>query len=182
MNKIIARGILIITLLLITCSNASAAGVGYFGGGLGRATWDLEPFGNELEDGLAMKIFGGTRDGYFGGEIELTFSSHDWDTNSVNATHTAAHIIFSGLGYLPLFSGLDLYGKIGLNMWGTSVEDSGDIYKGDNGIDIALGVGLNFNVNDKVMIRIEHQSLPGMSDGIDDGDVKQNTISLAVAL
>ena len=31
-----------------------------------------------------------------------------------------------------------------------------------------------------MMIRIEHQSLPGMSDGIDDGDVKKNTISLAL--
>jgi len=168
----------LICLSLLFSGGASAAT--YFGGGLGRASWDLKPFGNvNLEDDIAIRLFGGVRVDYIGGEIELAFSSHDWEGSGGQITHNAVHIIFSGVGYLPIVYNLDLYGKLGINMWGTSVDIQNDIYEGDNGIDLALGLGLNFHVAENFLIRLEYQSLPGLSDGFDKGDITQYTANFA---
>lgn len=180
MNKVLIRGMLVISLMVLSCSNVSAAKTKYIGGGLGNATWDLEPLGNELEDAMVFRGFMGMREDNFGWEGELSFSTHDWKNTSGEASHTAAHIVLSGVGFLPLFESMELFGKIGLNFWGTSVDYQGDIYEGDNGIDLALGFGISFNLTDKVMLRFEHQSLPGLGDGIDEGDVEQNSVNIAV--
>ena len=138
MNKVLIRGMLVISLMVLSCSNVSAAQTKYIGGGLGNATWDLEPLGNELEDAMVFRGFMGMREDNFGWEGELSFSTHDWKNTSGEASHTAAHIVLSGVGFLPLFESMELFGKIGLNFWGTSVDYQGDIYEGDNGIEIAV--------------------------------------------
>lgn len=185
MEKLLIRGIVIIGFMFTACGTASAST--YIGGGLGTATWDLKvtplpsaPAPYELEDGVAIRMFAGMRQDYIGGEVELSFSSHDWDTTVENGTHNVAHIVFSGVGYLPILSVFELYGKIGFNMWGTTVDWRGGIYDGENGIDLAYGFGLNINITESIMIRLEHQSLPGMSDGIDSGDIEQNTVNFAL--
>lgn len=168
-----------IALLLLTVSNMAFATT-YLGGGLGRATWDLEPLDiTTLEDGIAIRLFGGIKNGNIGGEMELSFSMHDWKGSGGQITHNAVSVVFSGVGYIPMLTTLDLYGKLGLNMWGTSVDIQNDVYEGDNGIDIAMGIGLNFHAGENFLIRIEYQSLPGLGDGIDEGDITQYTVNFA---
>lgn len=175
-NKLLIR-LVTIGAMLITGSNASA-GV-YFGGGLGTASWDLKPFYGtfELEDGAAIRLFGGTRFGYFGGEMELAFSAHDWKGSGGQITHNATSVIFSGVGYLPLANFVDAYGKLGMNLWGTSVDVADINLEGDNGIDIAFGVGLSFNATPNLLIRLEYQSMPGLGDSVDEGDISQFTVN-----
>lgn len=187
MNKIILRGIVGFGMLFLAFSTASAENSRYVGGGLGKATWDLEvtpwsidPY--ELEDGPAFRGFVGMRQDYLGAEAEVSVSIHDWDTTDYNASHSAVHLIVSGVGYIPLTSAFDVYAKIGFNMWSTNVEINGRTFDGDDGIDIATGFGVNIHITEEFMIRFEHQSLPGMSDGIDDGDIEQNTINFAISL
>lgn len=180
MKNSLLKLLVAVGLLLSTSSIAFASS--YFGGGIGNASWDLKPlFGSfELEDGTAIRLFYGTRTGNFGGEMELAFSEHDWKGSGGQATHNATHFIFSGVGYFPLANYVDLYGKVGLNLWGTSVDLLGANYEGEDGIDIALGFGLNFKATDQFIIRAEYQILPGLDDGIDEGDVTQFTVNGAL--
>jgi len=180
MKKLSVRGVLIILTFIYSISGASAST--YIGGGLGKATWDLKPVlgSYELEDSIALRLFGGIRSGNLGGEAELSFSSHDWKYFNGSASHNAGSIILSGVGYLPITSTFELYGKIGMNLWSTTVELLGETYEGDDGVDLAFGLGLNLKVTEELLIRLEYQSLPGLSDGLDEGDIKQYTMNFAL--
>lgn len=166
-------------LLVAALVSGSASADSYFGFGLGNASWDLKPFfgTNELEDGTAVRLFGGTRTGNFGMEIEFSFSEHDWKGSGGLATHNAGGLIFSGVGYLGLAPGFDLYGKAGLNLWNTTVDFLGLNYDGEDGINLALGVGLDIAATEQFHIRMEYQMLGTLDDGVDEGDLSQLTIN-----
>ncbi|MBL1275043.1 MAG: porin family protein [Ectothiorhodospiraceae bacterium] len=151
----------------------------YWGAGLGNASFDLQPLGGafDLEDGTAIKVFAGNRKGDFGVDFEVSLSEHDWKGSNGFATHNAASLIISGVAYHPLTDIVDLYGKVGLNAWTTTVDFIGTSYEGDNGIGLALGAGIEIAVSDKFHFRAEYQMLNGLEDGIDSGDISQVTFS-----
>lgn len=164
-------------------STAFASPGSYLGVGIGNASWDLTPtpFGTyDLEDSAAFKIYFGSKTGNLGGEMEFSFSSHDWD--GFNATHNAGSFIFSGLAYLPVSDTVELFGKVGFNMWSTTVDLDGVVYEGESGIDLAFGAGLNIMLTETGGVRFEYQSLPGFDDGIDSGDITQFTINAHMGL
>jgi len=160
--------------------NASADGM-YWGGGVGTASWDLKPLNGifELEDGTAINLFWGTRLQNFGGEMSFAFSSHDWKGSGGQATHNAGNLILAGLGYLPLSQTADVYGKIGVNLWHTTVDFLGAKYDGDDGVGIAAGFGLNVLVSPNLALRLQYDYLPGLGDRLDEGDVTMMTVNLA---
>ena len=158
---------------------AGSANAGnYWGFGLGNASFDLKVLDTiPLDDGTAIRVLWGTRTGDFGMEAEFSTSEHDWEGGGGIASHTVGNIVLSGIGYLPISEGFDLYGKAGLNLWNTTVDVLGTSYEGENGIGLALGGGLDIAASEQFHIRLEYQMLPGIEDGIDEGDVTQMTIS-----
>lgn len=177
--KLLAFIVVFTSLLSVTTANASEP-TKYFGFGLGNASWDLEPLGSELDDGVALRAFMGQRTGNIGFEAEMALSSHDWTDSGGLATHNAFHLIISGIGFAEVTSNIDLYGKVGLNLWSTSVDFLGINYEGEDGVGIALAGGVELAVSEKIHWRAEYQILPGLDDGIDKGDIGQFTINAVI--
>lgn len=115
----------------------------------------------------------GTRQNNLGLEIEFNFADYDWKDLGGQATHNVTNLVFSGLGYIPISNRFDVFGKIGFNFWGTDVDFFGINYEGDSGIDLAYGAGINFTATNTVNLRFEYQILPGLGDGVDEGDISQ---------
>jgi hypothetical protein len=176
MTSKIVRGAIFFTAILLSSNSALAAG--YIGLGFGKASWDIKPLEIfEVDDGTPIRIFGGSRTGKLAFEMEFSLSEHDWTGSGGIITHNADHLIFSGLGFLPLSDAFELYGKIGLNLWSTTVDVDGTEFEGDDGIDLAFGAGFNINAGQHFIIRLEGQYLPGIGDGLDEGDITQFTVN-----
>ena len=157
----------------------SYAGDSYWGIGFGKSSFNIKPLygSNEVDDSGAFKVVIGSRFGNLGYEMDFSFASYDWKGLS-SATHNASNVVFAGLGYLPISDSFDIYGKLGLNLWGTTVDYSGTLYDGDNGVGVAYGAGMDIQVTDKMTIRAEYQAMNGIGDGIDEGDISNVTVSL----
>ena len=180
-RKLLALTVVLASLLSITTANARE-NTKYFGFGLGTASWDLTPLNGsfELEDDTVFRAFMGQRTGNTGFEGEIASSSHDWKGSGGQATHNAFHLIVSGIGFQEISSSIELYGKIGLNIWSTDVDLLGTNYEGESGVGIALAGGVDFAVSKKVHLRAEYQILSGLEDGIDEGDISQFTVNAVI--
>ena len=177
-KKLLMLAVVMASLLSVTHAHANETKK-YFGFGIGNASWDLEPLGNSLENGTAIRGFIGLRTGNKGFEAELDASFHDWEGWS-QSTHYATHLILSGVGYIPVSPAVDLYGKIGLNQWTTTVDLWGTSDEGESGFNLALAGGVNFGLSEKVHLRTEYQFLPGLDDGLDKGDISQFTVNAVI--
>ena len=175
MLKQLLLGSWLLSAALIT---GSANAGNYWGLGLGNAAYDLKVLGVvPLKDGTAVKFLWGNRNENIGMEAEFSFSSHDWEGAGGLATHNVGNLVFSGIGYFPVGSGFDVYGKAGLNLWSTTVDLVGTNYDGDSGVGLALGAGLDFATTDRFHLRLEYQMFNGIGDTIDEGDITQVTLS-----
>lgn len=164
---------------LCVCGNSNAEG--YWGLGLGNASYDIKPFFGmfEVEDGLALRGFWGMKNENFGLEGEGTFSMHDWVGSGGDASHNVFNMVFSAVGYLPINDNVSFYGKAGLDLWSTSVDVVGTLYEGDSGIDIAFGLGVDFTVSEKTHVRVQYSAYSGIGDGLDEGDMDIISFDLA---
>lgn len=179
-KKLLALIVVLASLQSVT--TVASESTKYFGFGLGSASWDLKPLNGsfELEDGTAFRAFMGQRSGNVGFEGEVAISSHDWKNSGGQATHNAFHLIISGIGFQEISSSIDLYGKVGLNLWSTDVDFLGANFEGEGGVDIALAAGIDFAVSKKVHLRAEYQILQGLEDGVDEGDINQFTVNAVI--
>jgi opacity protein-like surface antigen len=158
--------------------SGGASADSYWGLGVGNASFSLKNLGVVgVEDGTAVKIFGGTRNGDFGFEGSLSGSEHDWDGSGGLASHHVTNLVLSGVAYHALSDGFDVYGKLGLNLWGTHYEILGVDSDTENGIGLALGAGLDIAATEHFHIRLEFEMMPGIDDGTDEGDITQMTIN-----
>jgi hypothetical protein len=168
-----------LTLILVsTFTSNQALAENYWGIGLGNSSFDIKPLygSDEVDDAIDLKFVVGSRTSSTGYEMDLSFASYDW-THTSDATHNAFNLVFTGIGYLPVSESVDLYGKIGLNLWSTTVDYAGTLYEGDNGIGISFGGGIDFQVTDDTHFRLEYQQLNGIGDGIDEGDISNVTLT-----
>lgn len=165
----------------VLCLSGNAYAEGYWGLGFGNASYDIKPlFGTfEVEDAVALKGFVGIRNGNFGFEGEGTVSMHDWEGAIGDASHTVVNLVFSLVGYLPVSDNFSLYGKAGANFWGTSVSYSGAVYEGDNSIDPAFGLGMDWAVSESTHLRAQYSAYSGIGDGVDEGDMEVVTLDFA---
>lgn len=184
------KGILGATVILCSLSQSAVASDWYLGVGGGNAAYDITPLLGlmKVEDTTAVDIFVGERTDNLSAEAAFFFSNHDWEGlgNLGSATHETFSFVVYGVAYLPLGENFELFGKVGVNFWSVDVEAnipvlnlSGE-YVGENGIDIAYGGGASIGVFESFDIRLDYQVLPGMGDGLDEGDISKITASLIV--
>lgn len=160
----------------ITLSQNTFAG-SYWGIGAGVSTWDLKPvYGTfDLENGPTLDLVMGLRNGNLGYEGEISFSSHNWVGYS-SAKHNAANLILAGIGYLPISPGFELYGKLGMDYWHTTVDVGAYNFDGDTGFSLVAGGGIKMNVAPNINLRLEYKRMNDLSDGVDKGDIGQTTL------
>jgi hypothetical protein len=163
-------------LIALTLSQSSFAG-GYWAIGGGTTSWNIKPvYGTfEVENGPTFDILLGLRKGNFAFEGEFTYSSHDWVGVS-NATHNVGNLIFAGLGFLPIGQTFEIYGKLGVDFWKTTVDFGGANYDGDNSAAFIAGVGVNIKFTPTFNLRAEYKAVNGVGDGVDEGNLGQTTI------
>ena len=156
----------------------------YWGIGLGSSSWTLKPLHGayELDNGATLDLVFGRKSGHLGFEGEFTFSSHDWKNYYGSATHNVGNLILAGMAYLPLGQSFELYGKIGADLWRTTVDYSGTTYDGDNGFSAVVGAGVNINITRTTGLRLEYKQMNGLGDGVDKGDIKQGTALVILKL
>ncbi|MCK5639892.1 MAG: hypothetical protein KAJ19_03815 [Gammaproteobacteria bacterium] len=184
-NKPLTLAIAITPLLSSPYANADASvpvplgktAKHYYGiGFIGKATWDL---GAEYTNKhLVWSLLVGRRTRNKSFELEVAAAQYE---QYGQTDYNASHLTFSVLKYQPIFSSADIYGKIGLNSWITSVDNEGIRTKSDDGINIALSAGLQFKFKpDKknIIIRFEGKVLPDISNGVDEGDIRQFTTTI----
>ena len=101
----------------------------YWGIGLGNSSFDIKPLYGifEVDDGTVFKFVLGGRSDNTGYEMGLSFASYDWTGTSL-ATHNVFNLTLAGIGFLPVTDSLDVFGKIGVNLWSTTVDFVGDTY------------------------------------------------------
>jgi len=165
-------------LIVFGCSQTAFAQM-YWGIGGGSSSWDIKPtdgiYRYEVKDGPTLDALIGSRVGQFAFEGELTYSTHDWRGASYG-THKAANLIAAGLGFLSLSPTFELYGKLGLDFWSTTVDYYGLSYDGTTGMSAVVGVGMNFNISPTFSLRAEYKRMNGLGDGLDKGDLAQGTV------
>jgi opacity protein-like surface antigen len=174
-KKIINRSLLLLTTSLIS---TQVTADNYWGLGLGNSSFDIRPFFNsfEVDDGAVIKFIMGSRSNNSGLELDFSFASYDW-TGVSNATHNVFNMTIAGIGYVPVADSVDLFGKVGMNIWSTTVDFIGSTYDGDDSIGLSIGGGIDFELSSRTHIRAEYQMLNGIGDGVDEGDISQFTVN-----
>lgn len=158
---------------------ATASAQTYLGLGVGNASYSLKSIVGyeEVDDGVVGKVVFGQRTANgLGFELDISGSSHDWNGLLGAATHDVTNFVIAGTANMSVAKDSELFGKLGINMWSTTVDVSGSTYEGDDGFGLAAGGGLEFRATKQIGIRGELLYLPGVSDGVDDGDVTELTL------
>ena len=152
MKKITATFGLILCLALFGGQIAHAAPpVGYIGFSLGSADDDVLS-----ESDTGYKFFGGyTVNNNLGFEIAYVDLGQ-----YVDGFLDQYGVAFEAVGYLPLSSNLDLMGKVGMFAW--TVDDS---YYIDYGTDLTYGLGVQYDLNNRVYVRGEWEQFTDVSGG-----------------
>ena len=174
MKKLLAT----ICIILLSATSHSAMAKNYWGFGAGPSSFSLKPLfeSDETDDGTAIRFLFGKRSNNTSFEMDLSIIDYDWVYNSGNS-HSVVNLVLSGVGYLPVSENFSLFGKIGANIWSTTVDFIGETFDGDDGVGIAVSGGLDFSASESFHITLEYQLLPGLSDGLDDGDISQLLIN-----
>lgn len=140
----------------------------------------------EVKDTNEIDMFFGERRGNFSGELTFFSSDHDWEGlgNAGSATHEALSFVTYVVAFLPLGESFELFGKAGINFWSVDVEaeipalNLSGKYIGEDGVDFAYGGGASFNYFESFNLRLDYQVLPGMGDGIDEGDISKLSVNM----
>ena len=132
----------------------------YVGVGLGSAHDDILN-----EDESAFKFYGGINLSH---NIGLELGYVDLG-NYANGALTQDGISYELIGYLPLSSNLDLYGKAGFFSWEVANASTSN-----TGTDATFGVGLQAQLHSQISLRGEYQVFMD----VDGGDVDLYSASI----
>jgi opacity protein-like surface antigen len=160
--KYLALGLILVGAGAI--AQATEVGRGYVSGFIGQSELDVDGFD---DDDTSFRFGGGYRlnenfavEGYYidYGEAETTFGRF-------RATAEATAFQFQAVGLLPVSSTVDLYGKLGLALWDAELSVSG-FEADDDGTDLVFGFGANFNIRERITLRVEYEIAE-----LDDADI-----------
>ena len=195
-------------LLFALSATTHAAQPGWYGGvGFGQSDYDLgvSDFddgsllsGNVDETDTAFKIFLGNRinenvsiefgylnlgEATFEGVSDGSALLFDglWEAGPVSADAETDGIHLAFIGNIPISDRLGLMAKAGLFVWDVSLglSDTSGSYSGDeDGTDLFFGLGLDYEITDKVAIRGEWERY-SMDFGID-GDIDADLFSASL--
>ena len=141
-------------------ANTAVAG-NYFGAAIGSA--DIEG-----EDDSSLKFYGGSRTGNMGFELAYHDLGKQEDSAlGLTASIEVTGIEFSGVGYLPVSSTVDIFGKLGLLLWDADLNLTGFPQVSEDGNDFIFGVGAQFNTTKNLAIRLELQTTTLDVAGVD---------------
>ncbi len=162
-QKKYVKAILIATSLSLSISIAQAAQPGpYVGAGIGQSDDEIL---HETES--AYKFFGGIN---LTEHIGLELSYVDLGTFA-NGQLSQDGVAYEVIGYLPLDSNIDLFGRAGFYDWEVSDE-----FNSLTGTEPTFGFGLNVQMNPKLSVRGEYQ----IFTEVDGGDVEMYSASLSL--
>lgn len=132
-------------------SNAVLAENGYFGFGVGSATYTEDDF-EESDTGL--NIYGGVKANQnLGLEVSyMDFGKQEGNYYGYDASVEATGIGFAAVGFLPLSDNFDLFGKVGLLAWDVDVS-LGGLSGNDDGSDLLFGFGAVFQLSEQFALR-----------------------------
>jgi len=160
-NKYI-KSVFIAVSLALSIPAAQAVQPGpYFGAGIGESDDEIL---NETES--AFKFFGGVN---LNENIGLELSYVDLGSFA-NDQLTQDGVAYEIIGYLPLDSNIDLFGRAGFYDWEVS---DGFAYR--TGTEPTFGFGLNVQMSQNLSVRGEYQ----IFTEIDGGDVEMYSASLS---
>lgn len=139
--------------ILMLCANGASAVQpgGYLGFSLGSADDDVF---NESDTGYKL-VAGYAVNQNLGAEIAFV------DLGSyINGLVDQYGVSFQGVGYIPLGSNLDLFGKFGLFSWTFDVG-----FATDDGTDLTYGFGGNLRMGKQLSLRAEWERFTDISGG-----------------
>ena len=154
MKKIIATFGLVLCLALFGGQIVHAAPpVGYIGFSIGSADDDVLS-----ESDTGFKFFGGyTLNNNIGFEIAFVDLGQ-----YVDGMLDQYGVAFEVVGYLPLSSNLDLMAKVGMFAWTVDVDT---YYAYDDGTDLTYGLGVQYDLNNRLFVRGEWEQFSDVAGG-----------------
>lgn len=159
MKKIIT--LLFSTVLAFNIFGNAVMAENYFGVAIGSA--DIEG-----TDDSSLKLFGGVRNSNHGFEIAYHDLGKQAETAlGITASTEVTGLELSGVGYLPVSSSMDLFGKLGLLLWDMDINLTGFPTLSTDGNDLIFGVGLQYNSTDNFSLRLEMQTTTLDVSGVD---------------
>lgn len=160
----------------------------YLGGSVGAANQ------SDFDDGTsaAGKVFGGVRYRYIGaelgytklGEVEGTFVPEGARLEETVKSDTGG-LYAAAMGYLPVYTGTDIFGKLGAMYWDNKNETETEMVNisdesDDSGISPMAGIGAQYQLTPNLFLRGEWEHIFGTGDDKYETDV--DLLSLGMSL
>lgn len=117
---------------------------------------------------------------------EFTIDGTDSFFGSTRATAEGDGFTITGVGSMPVGTGVDLIGKIGLLMWNvdTTIATSnfGSASEDDSGTDLTFGFGAAINLGRNAALRLEWERFSDVGDDDTTGQSDVDMLSASVLL
>lgn len=170
------RGLLLASALglaLITTPAFAKDTGAYAGGSIGLTTVDicgeLAAVGATTcdDEDTGFKLFGGYKFNrnltVEGGFVDFGEISASNATSSVTVSSDA--LFAAAVGILPVSSNFSVFGKLGFFMWDLAATGTAGTFS-DDGTDFLIGLGLGFDITERLTIRAEWEDYDGGGDGV----------------
>ncbi len=156
MKKFIIGFFMLVVLSLTSTSALAGSGESYIGLTLGPTDFDIcGSFGTCNDSDTGFKIFAGSgiNENF---DIEVSYfnlgsANYGWFGTKINFDVTG--IAVDGVAKLPVGDQVEVFGKAGLALWGVNSF----IFGGGGGLDLKLGLGAKFKVNERLSLRAEYE-------------------------
>ena len=124
----------------------------YIGVGIGSA--DIEG-----TDDSSVKIFGGYRNTNYGFEAAYhDLGKQEETVAAITASTEVTALELSVVGYLPVSSTIDVFGKFGFLLWDMDLNLTGFLPVSEDGSDFIYGIGVQYNSPNNFALRLEFQA------------------------
>ena len=124
----------------------------YFGVGIGSA--DIEG-----TDDSSIKIFGGYRNPNYGFEVAYhDLGKQEETVGVITGSAEVTGLELSAVGYLPVSSTIDVFGKLGFLLWDMDLNLTGFPSVSEDGSDFIYGIGVQYNSPNNFALRLEFQA------------------------
>lgn len=173
----LVRKLILVAMGIALCASAPPTlakdSGGYIGGSLGLTTIDVCDDLNAIgftacdDKDTGFKLFGGYKfnpyvaveGGYVNfGEISATFAP-------VTVTVETDALFVAAVGFLPVGSKFSLLGKVGAFFWDITASGGGASVS-DDGTDLLLGIGVNYDITEQWAVRGEFESYDAGGDDV----------------
>lgn len=159
---------LVTLITLLVLSNLSYAGF-YYGAAIGPGDVDVPGY----DDATVIRMQMGQKDTVTGWEFGFSFGSYDVTGSGGTASVDVSELDMNFMGYLPITSTVDAFGRLGVTIWNADAVAYGSYIVGsDDGAGLTYGLGFDISMSPQWDMRIEFQALPDISDA----DITQTLI------